>query len=69
METHGIHQGAGAALAMVQLHSRHKLCHLEPSFPDTDWPKDQEELVGDFTSAAEAIAGAIRAEDVVDNLF
>ena len=67
--THGIHQSVSAALATAQLRFGHELCHLEPGFPHTDRPEEQEELVGDFTAAVEAIAGAIRAQDVVNNLF
>jgi hypothetical protein len=50
--THGIGYGAGAALAVAQLHSGHELRHLEPSFLDTDWLEDQEDLIGYFTNAA-----------------
>ena len=42
--THGIHYGAGVALAAPQLRSRHELCHLEPGFPNTHRLKDQEDL-------------------------
>jgi hypothetical protein len=66
---HGIHYGAGAALAIAQLHSGHELRHLEPSFPDTDWLEDQEDLIGYFTDAAEAITVTIHAQDVVNNIF
>ena len=67
--THGVCYGAGAALAIAQLHSRHELHHLEPGFPDTDRLEDQEDLIRDFTDAAEAIAVIIYAEDVVNNIF
>jgi glycine/D-amino acid oxidase-like deaminating enzyme len=50
--THGIGYGAGAALAVVQLHSGHELHHLEPSFSDTDRLEDQEDLIGDFIDVA-----------------
>jgi hypothetical protein len=30
--THGVRYGASATLAVVQLHSGHELCHLEPIF-------------------------------------
>ena len=50
--THGIHYGAGATLAAAQLCLGHELRHLEPSFLDTDWLEDQEDLIGDFTDAA-----------------
>ena len=67
--THGVRYGAGAALAVVQLRSGHELRHLEPGFPDTDRLEDQEDLIGDFTYTAEAIAVIIHAEDVVNNVF
>jgi hypothetical protein len=66
---HGIHYGASAALAIAQLHSGHELHHLEPSFSDTDWLEDQEDIIGDFTDAAEAITVTIHAQDVVNNVF
>jgi hypothetical protein len=61
--------GADTTLAVVQLRSRHELRHLEPSFLDTDQLEDQEDLIGDFTDAAEAIAVILHAEDVVNNVF
>ena len=69
MATHGVRYGVGAALAAAQLCLGHELRHLEPSFLDTDWLEDQEDLIGDFTDAAEAIAVIIHAEDVVNNVF
>jgi hypothetical protein len=63
--THGVRYGAGTTLAAMQLCLGYKLCHLEPSFPNTDRLKDQEDLIGDFTDATEAIAVIIHAEDVV----
>ena len=69
MATHGVRYGASAALATAQLHSWLELRHLEPGFPDTDQLEDQEDLTGDFTNAAEAIAVIIHAEDVVNNVF
>jgi hypothetical protein len=67
--THDIHYGAGAAFATAQLCSGHKLRHLEPSFSNTDRLEDQEDLIGDFTDAVEAIAVTIQAQDVVNNVF
>ena len=69
MATHGVHYGAGVALAAAQLRLGHELRHLEPGFPNTDRLKDQEDLDGDFTDVAEAIAVIIHAEDVVNNVF
>jgi hypothetical protein len=67
--THGVCYGAGATLAKAQLRSGHELRHLEPSFLDTDQLEDQEDLIGDFTDAAEAITVILHAEDVVNNVF
>ena len=67
--THGVRYGAGATLAAAQPRSGHELRHLEPSFSDTDRLEDQEDLIGDFTDAAEAIAVTIHAQDVVNNVF
>ena len=67
--THGVCYGAGAALATAQLRSRHELCHLEPGFLYTDRLEDQEDLIGDFTDVAEAIAVTIHAQDIVNNVF
>jgi hypothetical protein len=59
--THGVCYGADAALAAAQLRSGYELRHLEPSFLDTDRLEDQEDLIGDFTDAAEAIIVIIHA--------
>jgi hypothetical protein len=67
--THGVRYGAGAALAAAQLCSGHELHHLEPGFLDTDRLEDQEDLIRDFTDAAEAIVVTIHAQDVVNNVF
>ena len=67
--THGVRYGVGAALTAAQLRSGHELRHLEPGFLDTVWLDDQEDLIGDFTYTAEAIAVIIHAEDVVNNVF
>ena len=67
--THEVRYGADAALAVVQLRSGYELHHLKSSFPDTDWLKDQEDMIEDFTDAVEAIAVIIHAEDVVNNVF
>ena len=67
--THGIRYSAGAAFATVQLRSGHKLCHLESGFLNIDRLEDQEDLIGDFTDAVEAITVTIHAQDVVNNIF
>ena len=67
--THGVRYGASATLTAAQLCSGHELHHLEPGFMNTDRLEDQEDLIGDFTDAAEAIAVTIHAQDVVNNVF
>jgi hypothetical protein len=67
--THGVCYGAGATLAVAQLHLGHELRHLEPGFLDTDQLKGQYDLIRDFTNAAEAITVVIHVEDVVNNVF
>ena len=69
MATHGVRYGASATLTAAQLCSGHELHHLEPGFSDTDRLEDQEDLIGDFTDATEAIAVTIHAQDVVNNVF
>ena len=69
MATHGVRYGASVALTVVQLCLGHELHHLEPGFLDTDRLEDQEDLIGDFTNAAEASAVIIYAGDVVNNVF
>ena len=69
MATHGVRYGVGAALAAMQLRSGPELRHLEPAFSDTDRLEDQEDLIGDFTDVAEAIAVTIHIQDVVNNVF
>jgi hypothetical protein len=59
--THGVRYGASAALAVVKLRLGHELYHLEPCFSNIDRLEDQEDLIGDFTDAAEAIAVTIQA--------
>ena len=68
MATHGVRYGAGAALAAMQLRLGHDR-HLKSGFSDTDRLEDQEDLIRDFTNAAEAIAATIHAQDVVNNVF
>jgi len=67
--THGVRYGVGATIAIAQLHLGHELRHLELGFLDTDQLKDQDDLIRDFTDAAEAIVVTIHAQDVVNNVF
>lgn len=47
----------------------HDLRRLEPNFSDNSNPDDQEELIGDFTTASEAITVVINVEDVINSTF
>jgi hypothetical protein len=67
--TDGARYGASATLVAAQPRLGYELRHLEPSFSDTDWLEDQEDLIEDFTDAAEAITMITHAKDVVNNIF
>ena len=66
---HGVHHGAGAALAAAQLHSSHDLRLLKPGFPINADEEEKEELIGDFTATVEAIMVAMHAGDVILTAF
>ena len=66
---HRVHHGAALALAAAQLCSDHDLCLLEPGFPVGTDEEETEELIGDFTSAVEAIVVATHAGDIVLTAF
>ena len=61
----GVRHGAALALAMAQLRSVNDLHLLEPSFPVSADEEEKEELIGDFTTAVEAIVVATHAGDVI----
>ena len=69
MATHGVHYGASATLAVVQLRLGHELHQLKPGFLDTNRLEHQEDLIGDFTNAAEVITVIGHVEDVINNVF
>ena len=57
--------GATLALAKAQLCSDHDLHLLEPSFLVGANDEEQEDLIGDFTTAVEAIMVATHAGDII----
>ena len=66
---HGVCHGAAMALAVAQARSGHKLRLLPHGFLATEHPKDHERLVKDFFNAANSMALASQAEDIVNKVF
>jgi hypothetical protein len=66
---HGVHHGAAVTLAVAQVHSRYELRLLPHGFPAADHPEDHENLVEDFSNAANTIAFSSLAEDIVNKVF
>ena len=66
---HGIHHGAAMALAATQARSSHELRLLPHGFPATEHPEDHERLVKDFFNAANSVALASQAKDIVNKVF
>ena len=66
---HGIHHGAVVALTAVQVQTGHDLHTMEVGFPTDDGPEGHEDLIEDFTAAAEAIVYITPAQDVVNKVF
>ena len=66
---HGVHHGAAMALAAAQAHPSHNLWLLPHGFPDVAHPGDHEHLVEDFFDAANSIALASQANDIVNKVF
>ena len=66
---HGVHHGAAVALTAVQVQTEHDLHTMEVGFPTDDGPEGHEDLIEDFTAAAEAIMDITPAQDVVNKVF
>ena len=66
---HGVRHGAAMALAAVQARSGHELRRLPLGFLATEHPEDHERLVEDFFNAANSIALATQAKDIVSKVF
>ena len=66
---HGVHHGDAMALAAAQAHSGHELRLLPHGFLATEHPEDHERLVRDFFNAANSIALASQADDIVNKVF
>ena len=66
---HGVCHGAAMVLAAAQACSGHELRLLPHGFPATEHPRDHERLVEDFFDAANSIALATQAKDIVNKVF
>ena len=66
---HGIRHGAAMALAAAQARCGHELRLLPHGFSATEHPGDHERLVEDFFDAANSVALATQAEDIVNKVF
>ena len=67
--THGVRQGAAAAVAVAQTCTGHKLHFLEPFFPGGEDRVGFDELVMQFHVAADAIGNDVSADSVVKRVF
>ena len=60
-----IRQGAGVALAALQLRIGHDFRQVAPGFPDHTSQAERAEMVGGFTAAAVAVVVAVHVEDIL----
>ena len=61
----GIWQGAGVALATMQLWTRANLCRVVPGYPEHVWLEERAELVNDFTAMVDAIVADVDVEEII----
>jgi cephalosporin-C deacetylase-like acetyl esterase len=61
----GIRQGAGVALAAMQLRVRLDLHWVAPGFPEFVEQEKRVELVNDFAAASAAVVAAMNVEDIL----
>ena len=66
---HGVRHGASVVLTAAQVQIRHDLRAMEVGFLIVDGPKGHEDLIEEFTVAAEAIVDITSAQDVVNKVF
>ena len=66
---HGARHSASVALTAAQVQTEHDLHTMEVGFPTDDGPEGHEDLIEDFTVAAEAIMDTTPAQDVVNKVF
>jgi len=66
---HDIRHGAAVAPTVAQVQTRYELHAMETGFPMGDGPEEHEDLLEEFTMAAEAIVDITSAQDVVNKVF
>ena len=66
---HGVRHGASVALTAVQGQTGYELHAMETGFPVGDDPEEHEDLLEEFTMAAEAVVDITSAQDVVNKVF
>ena len=66
---HGVRHGAAVALTVAQVQTGYELHATETGFPMGDGPEEHEDLLEEFTMAAEAIVDITSAQDVVNKVF
>ena len=66
---HGVRHGAAVAQTVAQVQTGNDLHTMEIGFPTDDGPEGHEDLIEDFTAAAEAIVDITPAQDVVNEIF
>ena len=66
---HSIRHGALVVLTIAQVQTGHDLHAMEVGFPIANGPEGHEDLIEDFTVAAEAIVDITSSQDVVNKVF
>ena len=66
---HGVRHGAAVALTATRVQTGYKLHAMETGFPVGDGPEEHEDLLEEFTIAAEAVVDITSAQDVVNKIF
>ena len=66
---HGVHHGAAVALTTAQVQMGYELHAMEIGFPVGNGPEEHEDLLEEFTIAAEVVVNIISAQDVVNKIF
>ena len=66
---HGVHPGAVVVLTAAQVQMGYELHAMETGFPMGDGLEEHEDLLEEFTMAAEAVVDITSTQDVVNKVF
>ena len=66
---HCVHHGASVALTTAQVRIGYELYAMEIGFPVGDGPEEHEDLLEEFTMAAQAVVDITSAQDMVNKVF